>query len=157
MDELHPYDGQERRFRDSDTSDELLARGRDLVTKLLKLPRPPPAGAIQYDLSFYSGGIGVFDRLFIRLACSFDEASSIIAALGFIDSLEAGGDLEWRDDFAWLIDGEVRAFLMESKAAFQPKPSADGRAYFERLSTVNSWAAVYFAEGTLNYLAFDQG
>lgn len=55
MDDLHPYDGRTRQFRDTDTDPAAIARGRQLVASQLRLPTPPPADGLRYDFSFHSG------------------------------------------------------------------------------------------------------
>ena len=58
---LHPYDNVERRYRHTDGT---RGEGRDVVAQVLGLPKPP-AGELLFDLSFFSGRIGVLDRLAI--------------------------------------------------------------------------------------------
>ena len=75
MDNLHPYDGVTRRFRDNDTDPARVARGRGLVKSLLRLPELP--SGLRYDFSFLSDGSGVFDRLYAAFSCAMDEAGAI--------------------------------------------------------------------------------
>jgi hypothetical protein len=61
---LHPYDGVERRYRHTDAERDT---GLAIVARLLRLPHISSSQVVGYDLSFYSGGIGVLDKLAITL------------------------------------------------------------------------------------------
>jgi hypothetical protein len=149
--ELHPYDGVERRFRDGDTG-EMLERGRALVRQILQHEVAP---GTRWDLSFYSGGIGVMDHLYIRLPCSRTEADAIIGGLGFITPECTHEEIVWlvacHDEWS---QEAVAEFIRASKSAFQPEADV---VYFEPSSGVNSWAVLYYADAALSYIAFDQG
>jgi len=166
MDDLHPYDGKVRRFRDTDTGSAAIARGRGLVASLLRLPAPPPAEGLRYDLSFDSGGCGVFDRLHAAFRCAPDEAAAIAARAGFLALTDPwqGDD---RESLEWLVHLEdlpeatladaVAVFLAEQRAAFQPAPGDPLRVWIEPGSDVNHWTLIYAAAGELAYIGFDQG
>ncbi|HEU4411969.1 MAG TPA: hypothetical protein VFS43_42400 [Polyangiaceae bacterium] len=166
-DELHPYDGRERRFRDDDADPERRARGLALVARLLRLPAPPPARGLRYDLSYYSGGIGVIDCLYVAMPCAPADAEAIAARAGLLSPEAMGDDAERREAFEWLVRGEARpeattaeavaAFIDERRVEFQPPPGARARAWFWPDSDVNAWSLIYAAEGQLGFIAYDQG
>lgn len=169
MDELHPYDGRERRFRHDDADAAQRERGRELVGRLLELPEPPREAGLRYDLSFYSGGIGVLDRLCVVMPCTPTEVDAIVAQLGMLDveALLAHEDEDVREAFAWLVlDDEhpdrshraaVATFVEEHRAAFQPSPHQGMRAWSTSDSGVNAWSLVYEVEGELAFIGYDQG
>jgi hypothetical protein len=135
--DLHPYDGKERRFR---FDDDTRAAGLALVAKLLKLPAVP-SGA-RFELRFFSGGIGIFDNLAIAIAATRDDAQRIADACGFTSTL---------DEY---IDAE---HVMYHRQAFQPDCAADDPIWCEPGSDVNHWTVIWFANGELAYLGYDQG
>jgi hypothetical protein len=61
---LPPYDNKEYRCRHSDADRR---EGLAKVAELLGLAGVSDQGGLFYDLSFYSGGIGVFDRLAVTM------------------------------------------------------------------------------------------
>lgn len=163
--DLHPYDGVDRRFRDDDPDAARRDRGRELAARLLGLDAP--AAELRYDLNFYSGGIGVLDRLYVALPCSPAQADAIVARLGFVTPEAAVADARWREVFEWLIGGDneeglslralVTAFVAESRAEFQPAPDERARVWFAPDSGVNAWQLVYAQDGSLCLIAYDQG
>jgi hypothetical protein len=167
--DLHPYDGKERRFRHQDTGDRSVALG--IIERLLATPLPSPAPRMLYDLSFYSGGSGVFDRL--RLSLEADEArcQDILAHLGFVPPAEILTSVD-AEDFCWLIgsvegpltvapsvflETALPGFIDENKEAFQPRLRSPDRVWFDSDSNVNGWSLVYAEDGWLHYLAYEQG
>ena len=145
---LHPYDGVTRRFRHDDADP---AYGRELVARIVGVP----ADGAHYDLSFYSGGIGVLDHLAISLP---GHAVEVAAGLEMLEASAALGN----EPIAWLVSGDepatlaaVIAFVDEHRAAFQP-PATD-RVWFDRDADVNTWSLVYATDGWVHYLAYDQG
>lgn len=164
--DLHPYDGRTRRFRHTDADPQLRARGLTLIAGLLRLPAPPPALRLRYDLSFYSGGDGIFDRLRIALACAPDEADAIVARRGFLapDGPWTAGD---RESLEWLVCDEdhpertfaaaAAAFVAAERAEFQPPPDDAFRVWFAPGSDVNGWALIYAVAGELGYMAHAHG
>jgi len=165
--DLHRYDDVERRFCDADTGLGQRERGRALVAKLLGLPAPLTSGGLRYDLSFFSGGIGVLDRLHVALPCGTAEVDAIVARLGLATPEEAVADAVWRDDFEWLIGDDeedpqplrarVAAFVAEERADFQPGPDERARVWFSRDSGVNAWSLLYEQDGWLCLIAREQG
>lgn len=164
-DNLHPYDDVERRFRDDDDDPSRRARGRDLVARLLGGTAVPAAG-LRYDFSFYSGGIGVIDRLYVALPCGAAEVDAIVARLGWLTPEASVADASWREHFLWLLGVEdeerplralVGEFIAEQRTDFQPVPDEQARVWFESYSGVNSWALLYEQDGRLCLIGYDQG
>ncbi|MCX4244051.1 hypothetical protein [Paraliomyxa miuraensis] len=168
-DDLHPYDGRERRFRHDDAEPEARRRGRALVGQLLGLAAVPEAKDLRYDLSFYSGGIGVIDRLHVAMPCTRAEVEVIVTRLGMLEPgvLLAHEDQDVREEIAWLLLDEehpqrlpaesVAAFIEEHRAELQPGPGDSLRAWLSPDSNVNAWTLVYEVDGELAYVAYDQG
>jgi hypothetical protein len=162
--DLHPYDGQERRFRHQDTGDRSVALG--IIERLLATPLPSPPPRLLYDLCFYSGGIGVLDRLSLSLEVDEPRGQQIIANLrlkSLAEMLAAQDPLDV-EDFRWLvraeehpIDEALTVFIGEQKADFQPSLRTPERVWFDAASNVNAWGLVYVEDGWLHYLAYEQG
>jgi hypothetical protein len=136
--DLHPYDRLERRFRHTDTEQ---AAGLAIVARLLRLPRLPSSQAALYDLSFYSGGIGVLDKLAITLQADRSIWASVSAALAAITLEQALRDPESADDLAWLLSddeqpAEIRElaarFINQERHAFQTECDATSRILLPR-------------------------
>jgi len=160
---LRPYDGVERRFKHSDVFGW---RGRRIVATLLGLERPPRPKGLRYDLSFYSGGIGVYDRLAISLPADQSLWSTVLAALGGRTPEMLSADPEQREDFRWLIDYDaddmgIRCaaadFINAERVDFQPDCSMNEHLHFVAESDVNGWAALWGSDTMINYLGFRQG
>jgi hypothetical protein len=165
-DDLHPYDGQERCFRHDDWDPPRLARGRALVARMLSLLSPPPPEGLRYDLRFYSGGIGVMDRIHVALPLAPAEVDAIVARLGLQVPEAAAGDAVWGEDFVWLVQDEddpcllreaVERFVEKERADFQPSLGAQGRVWFAPASGVNAWSVLYEADRDVCFVGFDQG
>jgi hypothetical protein len=165
MEDLHPYDGVDRRFRHDDPDPAVRARARALVARLLRLPGAPPPG-LRCDLLFTSGGAGVHDRLHIAVPCAADEAAAIAARLGHL-ALDAAWDRGERDELEWLIQDEdhpgrspaahAAAFIADRRGDLMPAPREDAPMWFAPGSDVNAWSLLYFVDGELAYLAEDTG
>jgi hypothetical protein len=160
---LHPYDGVDRRFRhtDSDT-----AMGLDIVARLLGLPRTPSSEGLLYDLSFYSGGIGIHDQLAIAIPADLDLWNGVIDALNAREPELAAKDVGWAEAFLWLIKSEkqpspIREAAMEfvnyERQPFQEECTLRSRLLFQYNSDVNDWAVIWGTVGRLNYLGYSQG
>jgi hypothetical protein len=164
---LHPYDGRERRFCDDDAEPEARAGGRELVARLLCLPEPPAGVGLRYELSFYSGGIGVLDRLHIAMPCSPAGVEEIVARAGMLAPPELRVDDERREALDWLVHDErhppqspeeaLAAFVNDQRRAFQPQSREGMRTWFYPDSDVNCWSLVYEVDGVLAFIAYDQG
>jgi len=161
--DLHPYDGVERRFHHADAD---RAAGLSVVARVLHLPAPPPPDGVFYDLSFYSGGIGVLDNLAITLPADPATWASVAAAIGAKSPEEANRDADCAAELAWLLTGEempaapreaaVR-FIERERGEFQSECLTTSRILFADGSGVNYWEALWGDDVTLNYLRYDQG
>lgn len=159
--DLHPYDGKERRYRDSD---EDCAQALPIVAKLLRLPTTALVRPLRYDLSFFSGGIGVHDVLGITYPCTSAEFELVAEGLKGKDVLTAAADPAWSEEFLWLIKAEGLAptdaaarFLSEERLGFQDPCLPSSSIRFAMGSGVNDWTALWFHSSRLNYRAHSQG
>jgi hypothetical protein len=161
--DLHPYDGIERRFRHTDSDRNA---GLDVVSRVLKLPKPWSNEGILYDLSFYSGGIGVLDNLAITIP--FDQTiwSSLVAALKAKTPEDVSNVPEWADDFIWLLTGEEKSvppreaavqFINSERYEFQSECYSTNCILFADGSDVNYWTALWCDGTKINYRGYDQG
>jgi hypothetical protein len=159
---LHPYDNVERRFRHTDPAGD---EGRAVVGWLLCL-QEPPASELLYDLSFFSGGIGVLDHLAITLP--FDSALwlSVVSSLHGRTPEEAAADESWAGNLIWLLTGEEEEvpirpaavrFINQQRREFQAECVPSSRILFVHDSDVNDWVALWGDDTRLNYLGYSQG
>jgi hypothetical protein len=161
--DLHPYDGVERRFSHTDTPNDM---GIALVLHLLHLEALPCAVNVRYDLSFFSGGIGIYDQLAISISANDAAWGQVAAALRVTPPEEAAGDPAWGEDFIWLVSDEEESispraaavqFINQKRFDFQPECKLADRILFEVGSDGNSWLVLWGCENLLNYRSFDQG
>jgi hypothetical protein len=161
--DLHPYDGRERDFRHTDVD---RAAGLHIVAKVLALPQAPEVDGVKYELSFYSGGIGILDKLAITLPAGVASAEAVVARLGLVTPDAAAADEAWGSDFLWLVDDEEEPlplrqaairFINEERRSFQPECLGTDSFWFANDCSVNAWTALWEHEGALSFLGFDQG
>jgi hypothetical protein len=158
---MREYDNVDYRYKRSDkTSEEALA----FISGVLGF-RPDPK-TLEYDLNFFSGGIGVDDKLAFSCPIEPGDLETFRAKMELVAPLDAIRDASWVDDFAWLLksDGSgssivasASAFINENKKEFQSPCTADSVILFARDSDVNTWTAVWQSSAKLNYLYSDQG
>ena len=155
--DLHPYDGVERRYRHTDAD---TAAGLAAVGKLLRWAGP--LAGLEYDVSFYSGGVGVLDKLAISFAVGTEGWGPFVRALEAVPVGELAGD----EDCLWLVRGDeetvapevaVVGFVNEQRKAFQPVCLATDRVFFQRWSNVNDWLVLWGDDSRLSYLAYSAG
>jgi hypothetical protein len=152
---LHPYDGVERRFRHTDADPET---GLALVAKLLSIEVPIEVRReALYNLSFYSGVVGVVDHLAITIPADPGVWQEVVDKLQLRTPQQASEDASWADDFAWLVCSDAVEFLNSERQPFQDPCEASGRIYFQQSSDVNHWIAVWGCDQRLHYLSYDQG
>ncbi len=160
--DLHPYDNVERCFRHTDAARD---EGRVVVARVLGLPQPP-AGELLYDLSFFSGGIGVLDRLAITLAADPALWSSVASSLRGRTPEDAAADRSWAGELIWLLTGEedevsirpaAARFINQHRREFQPECVPSSRILFGHESNVNDWVALWGDDTRLSYFGYSQG
>ncbi|MFT3775937.1 MAG: hypothetical protein QM820_62125 [Minicystis sp.] len=160
---LHPYDGITRRFRHTDEDPR---EGLDLIARLLGLPQPPAPDRALYDLSFYSGGIGVVDRLALTVHVTPAIWAHVASAMDAVAPEEAEMAPEWADELAWLFTGEEErvplrpaavAFINGERRDFQAECSPADRILIVQESGVNHWNVLWGTDQRLNHLGYDQG
>ncbi|HEY7180908.1 MAG TPA: hypothetical protein VIC84_05795 [Blastocatellia bacterium] len=161
--DLHPYDGVDRRYRHTDADPSM---GLAIVEHILGLPRIPPSEGVLYDLSFYSGGIGVLDRLAIAIPADPGLWAGVITALNAREPEDAANDVVWAGDFRWLIQGAEQLspireaamkFVNSERIPFQEECTPRSRLLFQSDSDVNDWAVIWGTDHHLNYLGYSQG
>jgi hypothetical protein len=150
--DLHPYDGKERRFRYDDATCE---NGRAIVAKIMQLP-VAPRGAL-FDMTFYSGGVGIFDRVAIAFAATHDDAVQIACALAFVAADAGDGALGWFVGDELPVAAELARFIAERRHGFQPDYADGDPLWFEAGSDIDHWAVAWHSGGMLAYLGYDQG
>jgi hypothetical protein len=160
--DLHPYDNVERRYRHTDGT---RGEGRDVVAQVLGLQQPP-AGELLFDMSFFSGGTGVLDRLAIAVPADPVLWSSVVRSLRCRTPEEASTEESWLKQLIWLLtskqeripirDAAVK-FINRERRAFQTECAATSRILFAYESDVNDWVALWGDDGRLNYLGYSQG
>ena len=158
---MREYDGIEKRYRKSDLD---LDKNIELVEDLLGFC--PDVEQLDFDLSFYSGGIGVYDKLAISCLHSSNGLLLTKEKYNLMTPEEAIKDLIWAEDFEWLVKGDnddadylvsTVNFINDNKAEFQDVCLQDSKIYFSYESNVNHWAVVWLVGERLNFAYFDQG
>src|SRR5262245_39832002 len=160
---LHPYDGIDRRYMHTDPD---TAQGRAVVAQILGLAAPPAEPGLRYDLSIYSGGIGVLDKLAVSLPSLPELWSQVRATVSGRTPEDLAADHVAGVDFRWLImrndvHRDVReaatTFVNAERAAFQALCAIDDELLFSPDSTVNDWTAVWRHDNQMNFLGFSHG
>ena len=158
----HSYDNQERRYRHDGPN---RARGLQLVVASLRLADVALVESAKFDLSFYSGGIGVVDRLAIHLQATAEVVEQVVRNLEGVTPEVMALD-PYAEEFLWLVsdDGNNSSprsdsvrFVNEERKEFQPLCDDHSRVFFADWSTVNDWVVLWTAAGSLNYLGYGQG
>lgn len=161
--DIPPYDGKEYRYCDRGASAK---EGRQRVASLLGLPQAPSAAGLRFDLSFYSGGIGVFDQLAISIIADTVLWATVRSYLSAKTPIESANDVLWSEEFVWLVCGEETfpsiddaavSFINSQRKDFQDQCTPDMTVFFHEWSNVNDWAVVWGTDARLNYLGFSQG
>jgi hypothetical protein len=159
--DMHPYDGIDYRYTSSDADKE---KAISVIQNILGFA--PETNGLDYSLNFYSGGIGVDDRLAIRCKFTSSDWPLIINKLNLKQLSEVLANPDWGEDFAWLVSGnespsDIGAdccnFISTNKKMFQDSVTLENTFLFTDESNVNTWCVVWVVEDNLNYLSFDQG
>lgn len=159
---MPPYDNVERRYCHTDaTRDE----GRAIVAQVLDLPDPLP-DEVHFDLSFFSGGIGVLDRLAITLPADTTVWSRVVNSQQGRTLEQVIADQNWADNLSWLFNFEAGKalsrpaaiqFINQERRDFQTACTESSRILFGNNSDVNVWVAIWGNDSRLNYLGYSQG
>lgn len=156
---MRPYDGIDYRYTNSD-ADKESAIG--IIQNILGFV--PETDGLDYSLNFFSGGIGVDDRLAIRCKFCPSDWPLVVGKLNLKHPSEALANPDWGEDFAWLVsngealsDADFCSFVNANKREFQDSLPLENTPFFTDESNVNTWCVVWIVENRLNYLSFDQG
>src|SRR5262245_21116225 len=158
-----PYDNKEYRYRHSDADRrEGLARIADLVG----LASVPDERGCLYDLSFYSGGIGVLDRHAVTMPANAAMWAEIVSARRAKSPEDIAADPAFAEGFLWLVRRnsiglEARvaavAFINREKREFQAACRVSDKILFSLESDVNDCFALWGTDDLLHCLAFSHG
>lgn len=161
---LHPYDNIERRYRHTDLS---ITEGLLIVARLLHLAQSLTYNeSTFFDLSFFSGGMGVLDRLAIRLPAGPELWQHAGTALQARTPEEMSADVAVAEDFRWLLCGDEEwssprlaavQFINSERHSFHRQCRPTDRILFAGASDVNDWVALWGDDTEFNYLGFSQG
>jgi hypothetical protein len=173
MELLHDYQGIRHRFKDDDFDPSLLERGQAIIREILKLPSLMDVSPIKYDLSFYSGGTGIIDNVFIKLSCNSTKASEIISSLKLVDVANENLDLESHDYLIWstieeeseesvdictlIRNNKISQLVNDEKADFQDIASIEHFICIGENTGPNYGTIAYYLNGSLNYISYDYG
>jgi len=158
---MRKYDNVDYRFRSSDAKSE---KAVEIISGILGFL--PDTDTLEYDLNFFSGGIGVDDRLAFSCAVAPDTLEVAVTHLRLAPPKEALSDPAWAEDFLWLVKHQGDApsiqlssatFINSKRRPFQSQCNESSAIFFARQSDVNTWTAVWVSEKKLNYLYADQG
>jgi hypothetical protein len=133
----HPYDGKTRHFRHDDPDP---TEGHAIVLGRLGIMLRD----LSYELSFYSGGVGVIDHVAITGAIHASAFEALAGRLGAMRVEEGLLDPEWGEDLGWLLDCESRwpweaavDFVVRHRRPFLPGRDANTPIRFVHNSDVN--------------------
>lgn len=157
---MREYDGVERNYKHSDSDlDKNIERVKNILGYI------PSSNGLCFDLSFYSGGIGVLDKLAISCQANHEQWSIVKNKLALHSPESALSTECWAEDFLWLVQAKdeinmrhfASHFVNDNKLEFQQLCSPRSEIYFSYQSDVNNWSVVWGSDLKLNYLYFDQG
>lgn len=158
---MREYDGIERNYK---TSDPDQTKNLDRIKNILGFL--PKSEGLNFDLSFYSGGIGVFDKLAVSCEVNSEQWNFVKENLKLHSPESALLIGNWAEEFVWLLEAEgheqninqfASEFINNNKREFQGQCTPASEIYFSYESDVNHWVAVWGSAKSLNYLYFDQG
>jgi hypothetical protein len=158
---MREYDGIEKRYRKSDFD---LEKNLNIIEKLLGFR--PTVEQLDFDLSFYSGGIGIYDKLAISCTASLVQKKQNKEKLNLFSPESAITMREWVEDFVWLVESDdtysdilvgSAKFINENKSDFQDVCLPSDEMFFSYESNVNDWAVVWGNISRFNYAYLNQG
>ena len=145
---MRRYDNVDYRFRSSDAKSE---KAVETISGILGFL--PDTNLLEYDLRFFSGGIGVDDRLAFSCAVAPDTLEVAVTKLRLVSPEEA---LK-HQGAATSIRLASADFINSKRMPFQSQCNESLAIFFARGSDVNTWTAVWISDNKLNYLYADQG
>ncbi len=158
---MREYDNVDYRYNSSNGESEKAIK---IVSGILGFS--PDTSSLEYDLGFFSGGIGVDDNLAFSCSMSREKIENVVKKLSLVSPVDALKDQAWNEDFTWLVKHEENAssirlssanFINKMRKPFQNPCAEEHAVFFAQESNVNTWTAVWITEGKLNYLYSDQG
>jgi hypothetical protein len=162
---IPPYDNTEYRYRHTDPD-----RGSGIarLAGLLGLPPAFDGRGARYDLSFFSGGIGVFDRCAATLPADDALWKAVLAARPAKTPEDIAADpdpacaegfllLVRREDSARDVRTAAVAFINAERRDFQTECRGSDTVLFLPESDANSWFALWGTDTEMNIRSFDQG
>ncbi|XLZ72034.1 hypothetical protein ABT364_08745 [Massilia sp. SR12] len=158
---MRAYDNKDYRYKTSEGESEAALR---FVKQVLGFH--PDVSTLEYDLNFFAGGIGVYDRVAFSCGIQSQQWPDLVKKLNLVTPSDALGFSDWREEFLWLVNSEEPTtsidvysadFINSKKRDFQALCISSGQIFFSKDSDVNSWTAVWENDGTINYLGFEQG
>jgi len=158
---MREYDNVDYRYSSQDGGKE---KAIDFISAFLGFT--PEFSTLVFDLNFFSGGIGVHDRLAFSCNATIGQLEKAVEKRHLIVPAAIEANLECGEDFEWLVNSAgVRRpieescldFLNAEKREFQDPCTAKCQMHFAQFSNVNTWTAVWGEEGRLNCLHYDQG
>lgn len=161
--DLHPYDGGTRCFSHTDAN---RANGLQTVARVLSIQQSSLPKQTLYDLSFYSGGMGIMDRLAITLPVNEELIAEIMQGLDAWSPESLVADPEFAEGFLWFINAEEdpdssreRAvdFINKHRQSFQTDCAPEHEIWFDAWSDCNDWKALWRTGNHLHYLASSSG
>ena len=160
------YDGITREYKKSDSDFE---KNINVIKNILGFH--PCTNQLDFDLSFYAGGCGVYNTIAISCLVSQSQKSLVLKKYRMF-SIQAILKEEWKDDFIWLIEGNDNEednkkyediltsainFINVHKANFQDICLKTDEIFFSYECNVNTWDIIWIRNKKLNFISFDQG
>jgi hypothetical protein len=144
---IPPYDNKEYHFRDDDSSAQA---GRERVAALLGLPQAPHPDGLRFDLTSFSGGIGIYDKHAVVMNTDPDLWSTAKLHLAAKTPAEFSHDEAWSEEFNWLVRGDddfpsidsaAMSFINGQRKEFQDQCTHNMMVLFQACSNVNEVTA----------------
>ena len=160
---IPPYDNKEYRYQHSDPDK---ANGIARLAELLGLPPTFEGRGARYDLSFFSGGIGVFDQFAATLPADDRLWKAVLDVRPAKTPEDIAADPACSSGFLWLVRRnevslDIRtaavAFINAERRDFQAECRVLDTVLFLAESDVNDWFALWGTPTEMNFRAFSQG
>ncbi|MCU0353712.1 MAG: hypothetical protein MUD08_08260 [Cytophagales bacterium] len=162
-DYLYPYDGTERVFSSLRPS----GMDRRVIEAVLRRQLQPNWILSEYDISIYSGGIGVIEEMVVQVQMPQKDFEDYVTERRFQDIAQLytdnkAGELIWlfgeeeSADFAGFLKA-ARSFLKEKKLLQSFSFNPDTAIFCEADSDVNAYDFLFYSDGSMFFVAFSQG